>query len=192
MNDPRPMKAALVPLSKFLSKVLRHQPELIGVELDPQGWIEVDLLLAKCAEHGKKALSRETLEEIVSSNDKQRFAFSEDRRRIRANQGHSVEVDLELPTIEPPETLFHGTATRHLPSIMESGLLPGTRQQVHLSADRETAWKVGSRHGKPVILRVLALQLHAAGGKFSRSANGVWLVDAVPPQYLVPLDGVDG
>lgn len=178
------MKPALVPLSKFLSKILRHQPELVGIELDPQGWIEVDVLLAKCAEHGKKTLSRELLEEIVAGNDKQRFAFSEDRLRIRANQGHSVEVDLELPVIEPPAELFHGTATRFLASIMESGLLPGTRQQVHLSADRETAWKVGMRHGKPVVLRVLALQLHAAGGKFSRSANGVWLVDAVPPKYL--------
>ena len=170
-------------LSRFLSYVLRHAPDSIGMTLDPQGWVAVDELLAKAAAAGKK-LTRESLAAIVAENDKQRFKFSDDGLRIRANQGHSVEVDLHLPPRVPPERLFHGTATRFLESIRAQGLRPGSRQEVHLSADRETAVAVGGRHGKPVVLGVRSAAMHAAGHVFTCSDNGVWLTAAVPPEFL--------
>jgi len=169
--------------SKFLSKVLRHHPESIGIRLDANGWVNVEVLLEACRKHGVP-LDRETLERIVRTNDKKRFSFSEDGQRIRANQGHSVSVDLNLEPVEPPAKLYHGTARHFLPSILRSGLLKGARHHVHLSGDPDTARKVGKRHGEPVILYVLAGKMHQDGYCFYRSANGVWLTDHVPVRYL--------
>lgn len=169
--------------SKFLSLVLRHQPATIGLVLDANGWVAVDELLARLAAHGQP-LTREQLDSLVGDNDKQRFAFDESGTRIRASQGHSVEVDLALPAVEPPEVLYHGTATRFLDSIRAGGLKPGTRQSVHLSHGPETARKVGARHGTPVVLAVRAAAMHRAGHAFAISVNGVWLVAAVPAEFI--------
>jgi len=169
--------------SKFLSLVLRHKPETIGVTLDAQGWVAVDELLEKMTAAGHP-IDRTRLERVVAENNKKRFAFSEDGQRIRANQGHSVTVDLSLQPVEPPVTLFHGTVARNCSSIKQQGLLRQQRQHVHLSADRETAHLVGQRHGKPVILRIAAQQMHEEGYLFFRSENGVWLTDHVPPTYI--------
>jgi len=168
--------------SKFLSLILRHDPSKIDLTLDPQGWVRVEDLLVKIPK--KFGLTAERLKELVAMNDKQRFAFSEDGQRIRASQGHSAQVDLALPPIEPPEMLFHGTATRFLDSILAEGLKPGSRQHVHLSLDEETARKVGQRHGKPVILTLPALDLHRGGRQFYCSENGVWLTHHVPAGFL--------
>lgn len=177
------MDAALVPVSRFVSKVLRHAPESVGLRLDEAGWVEVEDLLAAAARAGV-ALDRPTLERVVGENDKQRFALSPDGRRIRASQGHSVAVDLGLQPQAPPEVLFHGTADRHLDSIRRGGLVPGRRTHVHLSPDEATAVAVGRRHGRPVVLRVPAGRMHAAGHPFYRSDNGVWLTPAVPPEHI--------
>lgn len=177
------MDGKLVGTSKFLSLVLRHQPEVIGVTLDPQGWVAVDELIARAADKGQ-VLTRDLIARVVDENDKQRFALSEDGTRIRANQGHSVDVDLALEPQEPPETLYHGTAARNLDSIERAGLRRGQRQYVHLSADPATARAVGQRHGKPVVLRVAAGAMARDGHRFFRSANGVWLAESVPPAYL--------
>jgi putative RNA 2'-phosphotransferase len=177
----------LVEISKFLSFVLRHKPEAIGIVLSPEGWITVDELLRAATEHGK-TFSRETLDEVVFSNDKQRFAFSADGKCIRANQGHSVEVDLQLRSQAPPELLYHGTATRFLEAIRKDGLLKMSRHHVHLAADPGTAWRVGARHGSAVILEVDAGRMAREGHVFFLSANGVWLVDVVPRPYLGGLD----
>ena len=177
------MSPDLVHLSKFLSLVLRHEPERIGIALDANGWVAVDDLLAAAARTGKP-ISREQLDLVVATNDKKRFAFSPDGARIRASQGHSVEVDLGLPPVVPPERLFHGTATRFLETIRAEGLRPQSRQHVHLSPDKETAVKVGQRHGKPVVLVVLAGAMHRDGNVFYRSDNRVWLTEAVPARYL--------
>ncbi|MCD0483239.1 RNA 2'-phosphotransferase [Streptacidiphilus sp. ASG 303] len=171
--------------SKFLSRVLRHDPAAAGVELDPAGWVEVEVLLAALARHGRP-LTREQLDHVVASNDKRRFAYSEDGLRIRASQGHSVAVDLGLPPADPPPVLYHGTTGRTLGTVLREGLRPMSRQDVHLSADRATAVRVGSRHGRPVVLVVDAAAMAAAGHVFRVSANGVWLAAAVPPQYLSP------
>lgn len=171
-------------LSKTLSLVLRHDPQHLGLQLDPGGWVEVDDLLARLSSTGKE-VSRERLETVVAENNKQRFSFSEDGLRIRANQGHSVPVDLGLSPLEPPEVLYHGTATRFLESILEKGLLPGSRQHVHLSHEKETAVTVGRRHGKPAVLTVRAGEMHRKGTAFFRSDNGVWLTDHVPTTCLV-------
>jgi putative RNA 2'-phosphotransferase len=177
------MSADLVRLSKFLSLVLRHEPEKIGLVLDENGWAAVDELLAGAAKAGV-ALTPESLRHVVETNDKKRFALSEDGRRIRASQGHSVEVDLDLPPTVPPEQLFHGTATRFLDPIRAEGLRPQSRRHVHLSPDEETAVKVGMRHGKPVVLRIAAGRMQREGHAFYLSANGVWLTETVPPEYL--------
>ncbi len=177
------MKRELVHISKFLSLVLRHKPEEIGITLDPDGWTDVGELLEAMRRHGR-GISRETLDEVVATNDKKRFALSPDGLRIRASQGHSVEVDLGLQPVEPPEVLYHGTVERFLASIRGQGLLKGNRQHVHLSADRATAEKVGLRRGKPVVLVVESGRMHQAGREFFLSANGVWLTDSVPPEYL--------
>lgn len=183
------MDRALVGTSRFLSKVLRHAPESVGLTLDEAGWVDVDALL-EAARGAGVALDRPTLDRIVGENDKQRFALSPDGQRIRASQGHSVPVELGLEPRTPPEVLFHGTADRNLDSIRAEGLRPGRRTHVHLSADEATAAAVGRRHGRPVVLRVLAGQLHAAGHAFYQSDNGVWLTDAVPPaQIQFPADG---
>ncbi|MEZ6107040.1 MAG: RNA 2'-phosphotransferase [Pirellulaceae bacterium] len=178
MKDPK------VTMSKFLSLVLRHQPQTIGVTLDRHGWIDIDTLIAAASAHGRK-LTHELLLELVETSDKQRFAVSDDGLRVRANQGHSIHgIDLELTPQVPPETLFHGTIAAVLPAIRREGLLKQARHHVHLSASIETAERVGARRGKPVILIVAARAMHEAGIEFYRSANGVWLVDAVPPEYL--------
>jgi putative RNA 2'-phosphotransferase len=170
-------------ISKLLSLVLRHEPGRIGLTLDANGWADVDDLIRRVSAHGPP-LDRELLARIVAESDKQRFALSPDGRSIRANQGHSVEVDLALEPSVPPPLLFHGTAVNAVASIRAQGLVPGSRQHVHLSRDSETAMKVGSRHGKPVVLTVLAQDLSAIGHTFYVSANGVWLTEHVPPQYL--------
>ncbi|MFD8500712.1 RNA 2'-phosphotransferase [Amycolatopsis sp. NPDC059657] len=170
-------------VSKKLSFHLRHEPDLIGISLDPQGWVSVDVLLRALASHGFP-LTRAELDEVVANNDKRRFAFDETGTRIRASQGHSVSVDLALPDAVPPAVLYHGTVARFLGSIMRDGLKPGARHAVHLSATTDTAVSVGARRGKPVILSVDAAAMHLAGHKFQLSANGVWLTQAVPPAYL--------
>jgi putative RNA 2'-phosphotransferase len=167
--------------SKFLSLVLRHKPEVIGIQLDDQGWVDVDQLLAAMASHGR-ALSPTQLEHVVAENNKQRFVLQ--NGRIRANQGHSIAVDLGLVVIVPPERLFHGTARRFLATILDQGLRKQNRQHVHLSADIETAHQVGIRHGRPVILTVDAAKMQAEGCQFYFSKNGVWLTEHVPPAYL--------
>ncbi|MEO0900124.1 MAG: RNA 2'-phosphotransferase [Bacteroidota bacterium] len=169
--------------SKFLSLILRHQPQKIGIQLDPHGWVEVDTLLAKLSEHSF-LLKIEELEEVVATNNKKRFAFNEEKTHIRASQGHSVEITLGYEAVEPPDMLFHGTAIKFLDSIKESGLIKGKRHHVHMSADLDTASKVGMRHGKLVILMVKSLAMHKAGYEFFVSENGVWLTDAVPVEFL--------
>lgn len=170
--------------SKFLSLVLRHQPDKIGLELDEAGWTNVDLLLSKCTAHGMP-LDRHLLNQVVAENDKKRFAFSEDGQRIRASQGHSVEISLGYQPATPPNRLFHGTAFRFLESIRRDGLQKGKRHHVHLSTNPGTATAVGGRHGKPAILEVLAAEMQVAGYLFYLSENNVWLTDSVPTQYLV-------
>lgn len=169
--------------SRLLSLVLRHDPGRIGLALDRAGWVEVDALLAACAAHGV-ALTRAELEELVATSDKQRFALSPDGARIRANQGHSLAVELDLTPATPPARLYHGTVERVLDGIRAHGLVRGVRHHVHLSADVETAKKVGARRGRPVVLVVQAAEMAAAGHVFFRSENGVWLVDHVPFEFL--------
>jgi putative RNA 2'-phosphotransferase len=180
MDDER-----LVEVSRYLSRHLRHQPERLGLKLGPGGWVGVDELLAACAAHSL-AVTRDELQEVVDRNDKRRFAFDETSTRIRASQGHSVEIDLELEPVAPPAVLFHGTARARLDAIRAEGLRKMGRHHVHLSADAETATRVGARHGRPVVLEVAAARMAADGHVFLRSANGVWLTDAVPPAYLTP------
>lgn len=179
-NDNR----ELTRTSRFLSLVLRHDPGRAGVSLDPHGWVEIEALLAGCRRAGHH-LTPERLREIVETNDKKRFALSPDGLRIRAQQGHSVDVDLALTAETPPELLFHGTVSRFLPAIRREGLRPMNRHHVHLSADRETARRVGARRGSPVVLTVDAARMHADGHRFGVSGNGVWLTDSVPPAYLL-------
>lgn len=169
--------------SKFLSLVLRHEPSAAHVTLDCAGWVQVDALLAGCAKAGRR-LSRADLEQIVAENSKKRFEFSTDGLRIRASQGHSVEVDLEYAPQEPPELLYHGTATRFVDSIKTHGLLKMERHHVHLSAETKITLEVGRRHGTPVLLTIGAGQMHRAGHVFCRSTNGVWLVAHVPAQFI--------
>ena len=173
-----------VRVSKFLSLVLRHDPARIGIVLDDAGWTDVAELVAACAAHGV-TLTRAELAEVVAGSDKQRFALSPDGTRIRANQGHSVEVDLQLAPAEPPAMLYHGTVESALPGIRERGLVRGARHHVHLSAEVATATKVGARRGKPVILTIRADAMVAAGTVFYRSENGVWLVEHVPSQFII-------
>jgi putative RNA 2'-phosphotransferase len=173
----------LTTVSKYLSKYLRHAPHDLGLSLHPGGWVPVDDLLDAARRHGFP-IDYDELIEVVETNDKQRFSFDASGELIRANQGHSVEVDLQLEQREPPEVLYHGTVERFLPSILSEGLKKGNRHHVHLSKDVETARKVGARRGKPVILKVDAGRMHGDGHKFYVSANGLWLTDAVPPGYL--------
>lgn len=174
----------LTAVSKFLSLVLRHRPEVVGMQLDDEGWLDINQLITNANERGK-ALSLELIHEVVVTSDKKRFALSDDGVRIRANQGHSVaNVDLNLDEANPPQTLYHGTVAAFLESIRATGLQKRSRNHVHLSSDVATATKVGSRRGKPIILQVDAAAMHQQGFLFYLSANGVWLVDAVPPQYL--------
>ena len=168
-------------VSKRLAYVLRHAPERIGVRLDEGGWVEVDVLLDALARSGLR-LTRAELEELVARDEKGRYALA--GGRIRAQQGHSVPVDLGLVPLAPPEWLYHGTAAAALSSILAEGLRRGRRHHVHLSPDPATATRVGARHGRPVVLEVDAASMYAGGHRFYRSGNGVWLADAVPARYL--------
>ncbi|MGX1669991.1 RNA 2'-phosphotransferase [Streptomyces sp. NPDC055400] len=170
-----------VKVSKYLSKHLRHQPERIGLTLDEGGWVEIGTLLAAAAAHGFR-ITRDELDHVVAANDKRRFAI--EGSRIRASQGHSVDVDLGLPPATPPAYLYHGTVAPALDAIRAEGLRPMSRHDVHLSPDRETATRVGARRGRPVVLSVDAGAMHRDGHTFRVSANGVWLTEAVPPRYL--------
>jgi putative RNA 2'-phosphotransferase len=169
--------------SKYLSKYLRHWPEELGLALMPGGWVEVDALLAASAQRGFP-ISRDELEEVVARNDKKRFAFDESGTLIRAQQGHSAPVDLELEPATPPTTLYHGTPERNLTAILQDGLLKMRRHHVHLSPDEATAHAVGARRGHSVVLAVDTEKMHRDGYAFYRSGNGVWLVQQVPPRYL--------
>ena len=175
---------SLTSISKFLSLVLRHQPEVIGMQLDAEGWLPIDELIENVNRQGKQ-LSLELLHEVVASCEKKRFALSEDGLKIRANQGHSVrDVELNLAAAAPPSVLYHGTVADFLDSIHEHGLLKRSRNHVHLSANVETAKKVGARRGKPVILTIRSEAMHESGHTFYLSANGVWLTDAVPVLFI--------
>ncbi len=177
------MSKELTRISKFLSLVLRHDPARVGLTLDEQGWVDVaDLLVA--VRGAGFSIDEPLLQRVVAENDKQRFAFNAEGTRIRANQGHSVMVELGLPPIEPPDILYHGTATRFVDSIRATGLRSQSRTHVHLSADYATAVKVGTRHGKPIVLEVQAGQMAAEGFLFYQAENGVWLTERVPPEYL--------
>ena len=180
MND-------LTSTSKFLSRHLRHAPEAIGIVLEPGGWVNVEALLAACVRHGHP-LSRATLDRLVQESDKQRFGYDGAGERVRANQGHSTAVELDFEVVTPPAQLYHGTATRFLPDILQGGLKRMRRHHVHLSGDPGTASKVGVRHGTLALLNVDAQAMSLAGYTFYRSANGVWLADEVPAQFLSQLE----
>lgn len=169
--------------SKFLSLVLRHQPETAFLTLDSAGWTCVEELLRGCAK-ARRPITREQLQHIVDTNAKKRFEFSPDGTRIRACQGHSVEIDLAYEPQVPPNVLYHGTATRFLDSIRTQGLLRMQRHHVHLSSETKMTMDVGARHGKPVLLTILATAMHDAGHTFYRSTNGVWLVEQVPVKFI--------
>ncbi len=173
---------SLTDTSRFISLILRHKPETIGICLDEHGWAKVDELIAGIAK--TRPFDRQMLEEIVRTDGKQRYSFNEDKTLIRANQGHSIPVDVELEQKQPPDILWHGTGEKYVASIDEQGLLPKSRLYVHLSGDYETAVKVGSRHGKLVIYEVNTRQMQADGYVFYRSVNGVWLTKHVPVKYL--------
>ncbi len=178
MNDARK-----VTISKYLSKVLRHTPEALGLTLAEGGWVKVDDLLDAAAKH-QFVITRAELDEVVASSDKQRFAFDPSGTQIRANQGHSTPVDLQLEPLVPPESLYHGTGQKSVAAIQREGVQKRDRHDVHLSLDTETAYTVGARHGVPVIFRIDAASMHRDGYLFYCSANGVWLTDHVPPDYL--------
>ena len=172
-------------VSKFISLILRHRPEAIGITLDEHGWADVSELIEGVSK--THHLDMQTLEEIVRSDSKQRYSFSEDKRLIRANQGHSVPVDVELDRLDPPDILFHGTGKKYMKSIEKEGLLPKGRLYVHLSKDTKTAKTVGARHGTPIVYKVRAGAMARDGYEFFLSKNGVWLTKRVPVEYLVRL-----
>lgn len=172
-------------VSKYMSLILRHKPETIGISLDEHGWANVEDLITGIAKDNE--FNMEILEEIVRRDEKQRYSFNEDKTLIRANQGHSIPVDVELEEWVPPEILWHGTGEKYVESIDREGLISKSRLYVHLSKDEDTAIKVGSRHGKPVIYNVKAKQMYDDGYKFYLSVNGVWLTKEVPVKYLIKL-----
>jgi putative RNA 2'-phosphotransferase len=178
MNDKEMTRA-----SKFLSLILRHEPDRVGLKLGDAGWVDVKELLQAVSRHGV-SLTLDQLAHVVATSDKKRFAFSEDGRRIRANQGHSIAVDLRYQPQVPPEFLYHGTAIRFLPGIRRYGLQRMQRHDVHLSAETKVTVQVGSRHGKPALLIIRSGDMHRAGHVFTCSANGVWLVKHVPPEFI--------
>lgn len=172
-------------ISKFISLVLRHKPEVIGIELDKNGWADLEELIQKSNVHKPSiGMTKENVLDVIANNDKKRFVLSEDGTRIRAAQGHSVEVELELKKETPPFVLYHGTVEKFLPAIKKNGLLKMNRHHVHLSKDLATAMNVGGRRGTPVILTVNARKMHADGHAFYLSENGVWLTESVPPEYI--------
>lgn len=178
------MKDRALRISKFLSLVLRHQPEKVGLNLDHEGWASVSELITAFEAHGFP-LTPEELQEVVRSNDKRRFSFSHDMLFIRANQGHSVTVELGYDPKQPPPVLYHGTAERFLLSIRQQGLIKGRRHHVHLSDNTETAETVGRRYGKPIVLKIDSERMQRDGYSFFRSDNGVWLTESVPVEYIM-------
>lgn len=179
----------LVGTSRYLSYVLRHRPDAIGLRLDEGGWVSVEALMAALARHGRP-VTRRLLDQLVAGTDKRRFELRGDR--IRAAQGHSIPVDLQLAPVAPPPLLYHGTIARFLPRIRSEGLRPGARTHVHLSADVETATTVGARRGRPVVLPVRAGRMHRAGFTFYRATNGVWLTERVPPEWITFPESTSG
>lgn len=173
----------IVKISKYLSKHLRHQPDRLGLNLEDGGWVGAEELLKACARHNFP-ISFAELKEVVEKNDKKRFSFDASGEKIRANQGHSVAVDLNLTAQTPPAVLYHGTAQRNANSIKEHGLLKIARHHVHLSTDAETARRVGARHGKPLIFKINTIAMASENFEFFVSANGVWLTESVPPRFL--------
>lgn len=178
------MKNQYKQISKFLSLVLRHKPEVIGLNLDENGWAGVKELQEKCAKQNQD-FTLEELDEIVETNDKKRFIFNEDQTKIRANQGHSIDINLALKPQQPPEFLYHGTAENNVKSILEKGIEKRSRQHVHLSSDKDTAAKVGMRHGKPVLLTIMTGKMYKNGITFYLSENKVWLTDFIDPEYIM-------
>jgi len=170
-------------ISKFLSWALRHKPHEIGLTLDENGWADVNELIEK-SQSVNVQLSFDILKHIVDTNSKKRFSFNEEQNKIRANQGHSIEIDLALAPKEPPEFLYHGTAERFADPILQKGIIKQDRHHVHLSTDIKTAIAVGQRHGKPVVFEIKASQMYKDGHEFFISDNGVWLTDSVPAKYL--------
>lgn len=178
------MNEQLISISKFLSYVLRHHPEAIGLTLDSQGWVDLDLLIKQANQHGQ-SLNRKIVMKVVETNDKKRFTLTANGTKIRAAQGHSTkQVKITYPPKIPPEFLYHGTATRFINSIKSQGLLAGTRQYVHLSKDSKTAIAVGKRHGQPIVLKVRALAMSHQGFSFYQADNGVWLTPSVPTSFI--------
>jgi len=170
--------------SKFLSYILRHEPQAIGLQLDTEGWADINALITGAAQEGR-ILDQALIQAVVNSSDKKRFTLSDDGLRIRAAQGHSApEVNLQHIEKEPPESLYHGTATRFLESILQQGLIAGSRHHVHLSQETQTAMAVGQRYGKPVVLEIKSLQMHQQGFKFFQAENSVWLTEAVPIDFI--------
>jgi len=174
-------------VSRLLSAALRHKPEILGIELDKNGWTDVTTLLDKLRTEKQIKLTFNQLYFLVDNNDKKRFAFNEDETKIRASQGHSVKVDLQLKRQKPPTFLYHGTVNKSIPKIMKSGMKKMSRHAIHLSVDTETATNVGSRRGEPILLQIFAGVMHMDGFKFYKSANGVWLTDDVPAKYIKKL-----
>jgi len=175
--------------SKLLSLILRHKPETVGITLDGQGWANVDELIDKINSNTDYNTSMEELEQVVASSDKQRFTFNDDKTKIRANQGHSIPVDLGLTSTKPPKTLYHGTALNNVKTIRKQGINRRNRQHVHLSSNIETATKVGQRHGKPVVLVIDSDRMYNDGLDFIISKNGVWLTHYVDPRYIIFAEG---
>ncbi|GFP76508.1 RNA 2'-phosphotransferase [Clostridium fungisolvens] len=173
-----------IELGKFISLILRHSPETIGITLDENGWAKVEDLI-EGINRARKRIDFDTLERIVKENNKQRYSFNDDRTKIRANQGHSIEVDVELAESIPPKHLYHGTSKRFIDSIMDLGIQKQSRQYVHLSMDFDTALSVGKRHGKPIVLKIDSIRMFNNGHKFYLSKNKVWLTDSVPVEYIV-------
>ena len=169
-------------LGQYLSLILRHKPEVIGIQLDEHGWAKVDELIAGIRK--TQFMDQTLLEKLVAEDEKGRYAFNDDKTLIRANQGHSIPVDVGLKEVQPPEVLWHGTGEKYVASIDREGLISKSRLYVHLSADFQTALKVGSRHGKPVVYAVDARRMHEEGYVFFLSVNGVWLTQRVPMVYL--------
>lgn len=182
-------KHNLKKISKSFSYVLRHRPDTIGITLDEAGWVSVDELLHAFSQHGNQ-YTRALLEDVVSDNDKQRFEFSHDGTKIRARQGHSVKINLAYESATPPDVPYHGTVRHNLDSILEKGLHKAKRHHVHMSTNKETMVSVAQRHGKPVLLKIDAKQMHGAGHEFYVTGNDVWLTDFVPREFLSVMDGL--
>jgi len=177
------MKDQTKRISKLMSYVLRHNPAELDLDMDTQGWVSIEQLIVNARSKGK-TINRDLLETVVRTNDKKRFTISEDGRKIRANQGHSISVDLSLEVVTPPSVLLHGTAKKNLDSIMKDGLSKMSRHHVHLSDNKTTATAVGSRYGKPIVLKIDAERMVEDGFEFYLSENGVWLVETVPAMYI--------